>query len=51
MELVLKRIAQPEQDPQCVMIPTEFIKRDSCGPPRASRTKTVDETMQRATIK
>ena len=51
VELVLKRIAQPDQDPQCVMIPTEFIKRDSCGPPRASRTKTVSETMQRATIK
>ena len=51
VELILKRIAQPEQDPQCVMIPTEFIKRDSCGPPRASRIKTVSETMQRATIK
>src|ERR1700677_1289914 len=51
VELVLKRIAQPDQDPQCVMIPTEFIKRDSCGPPRASRIKTVSETMQRATVK
>jgi DNA-binding LacI/PurR family transcriptional regulator len=51
VELVLKRIARPDQDPQCVMIPTEFIKRDSCGPPRASRTKTTGETLQRATIK
>ncbi len=51
VELVLKRIARPEQDPQCVMIPTEFIKRDSCGPPRASRPKTAGETLQRATIK
>jgi DNA-binding LacI/PurR family transcriptional regulator len=51
VELVLKRIAQPDQDPQCVMIPTEFIKRDSCGPPRASRVKTVSETMQRAIVK
>jgi len=51
VELVLKRIAQPDQDPQCVMIPTEFIKRDSCGPPRAARTKTVSETLQRAAIK
>ena len=51
VELVLKRIAQPDQDPQCVMIPTEFIKRDSCGPPRTTRTKIVHETMQRATIK
>jgi DNA-binding LacI/PurR family transcriptional regulator len=51
VELVLKRIARPDQDPQCVMIPTEFIKRDSCGPPRASRSKTAGETLQRATIK
>src|ERR1700733_5682786 len=51
VELILKRIAEPDQDPQCVMIPTEFIKRASCGPPRASRIKTVSETMQRATIK
>src|ERR1700722_5809197 len=33
VELVLKRIAKPDQTPQCVMIPIEFIKRDSCGPP------------------
>ncbi len=51
VELILKRIAQPDQDPQCVMIPTEFIKRDSCGPPRASRSKTVSETMQGANVK
>jgi DNA-binding LacI/PurR family transcriptional regulator len=51
VELVLKRIAQPDQEPQCVMIPTELIKRDSCGPPRASRSKNVGETMQGATVK
>ena len=27
------------QDPQCVMIPTEFIKRDSCGRLNPSRDK------------
>jgi DNA-binding LacI/PurR family transcriptional regulator len=43
VELVLKRIAKLEQGPQCVMIPTEFIKRDSCGPPRASRTERVSK--------
>ncbi len=32
VELVLKRIANPEEDPQNVIIPTELIKRDSCGP-------------------
>jgi DNA-binding LacI/PurR family transcriptional regulator len=51
VELVLKRIAQPDQDPQCVMIPTEFIKRDSCGAPRTLHTKTVSEILQRAPMK
>jgi DNA-binding LacI/PurR family transcriptional regulator len=37
VESVLNRIAKPDQDPQCVTIPTEFIKRDSCGPVNASR--------------
>jgi DNA-binding LacI/PurR family transcriptional regulator len=30
VEMVLNRIANPRQDPQCVTIPTELIKRDSC---------------------
>jgi DNA-binding LacI/PurR family transcriptional regulator len=51
VELVLKRIAQPDQDPEWVMIPTELIKRDSCGPPRASRTKAINPTRERTTIK
>ncbi len=51
VELVLKRIAEPDQGPQCVMIPTEIIKRDSCAAPRASRITSGSETMQRATIK
>lgn len=33
VELALKRIAHPEQEPQSVLIPTQFVKRDSCGPP------------------
>jgi DNA-binding LacI/PurR family transcriptional regulator len=51
VELVLKRIGEPDRGPRCVVIPTEFIKRDSCGPPRASSTKIVGEAMQRAMIK
>lgn len=50
VELVLKRIAQPDQGPQCVMIPTEFIKRDSCGPPRAARSEKLSETRQQVTV-
>jgi DNA-binding LacI/PurR family transcriptional regulator len=41
VESVLNRIAKPDQDPQCVTIPTEFIKRDSCGPINASRGATL----------
>jgi DNA-binding LacI/PurR family transcriptional regulator len=34
VELVLKRTGNPEEeDPQSVVIPTQLIKRDSCGPP------------------
>jgi DNA-binding LacI/PurR family transcriptional regulator len=40
VESVFNRIAKPDQDPQCVTIPTEFIKRDSCGPVSASRGAT-----------
>jgi DNA-binding LacI/PurR family transcriptional regulator len=50
VELVRKRIAMPDQPPQCVMIPTELIKRDSCGPPRAPRNEKLHETRQRITV-
>jgi LacI family transcriptional regulator len=36
-ELVLNRIKQPHKEPQRVVIPSQFIKRDSCGPARAGR--------------
>jgi DNA-binding LacI/PurR family transcriptional regulator len=36
VELAISRITKPDQDPQCVVIPTEFIKRDSCAPPRTA---------------
>jgi LacI family transcriptional regulator, galactose operon repressor len=32
-EAVLKRIEDPDQAPQHITVPTEFIRRDSCGPP------------------
>jgi DNA-binding LacI/PurR family transcriptional regulator len=50
VELVLKRIATPDQPPQCVMIPTELIKRDSCGPPRAAGNEKLSESKQRITV-
>ena len=30
VELVLSRIAKPDQEPQRITVPTELIKRDSC---------------------
>jgi DNA-binding LacI/PurR family transcriptional regulator len=36
VELILNRIAKPDREPQIVTIPTEFVKRDSAGPVRAS---------------
>jgi DNA-binding LacI/PurR family transcriptional regulator len=49
VELVLNRIANPEQAPQRVTVPTELIKRDSCGPVSASRDTLSNESMQAAT--
>jgi DNA-binding LacI/PurR family transcriptional regulator len=45
VELVLNRIANPRQDPQMVTVPTEFIRRESCGPPPRSRSELPHEVM------
>ncbi|HEV2273739.1 MAG TPA: LacI family DNA-binding transcriptional regulator [Acidobacteriaceae bacterium] len=45
VELVLNRIANPELDPQSVTVPTEFIRRESCGPPPRLRTESPNETV------
>lgn len=37
VEAVLRRIEDPDQQPQLTTVPTEFIRRDSCGPPCESR--------------
>jgi DNA-binding LacI/PurR family transcriptional regulator len=44
VELILNRIAQPDQAPQRVTVPTELIKRDSCGPPSESERIRFDAT-------
>jgi DNA-binding LacI/PurR family transcriptional regulator len=36
VEMILNRIANPDQEPQRITIPTEIIKRDSCRPISAS---------------
>jgi DNA-binding LacI/PurR family transcriptional regulator len=49
VESVLSRIAKPDQGPQLLTVPTEFIKRDSCGPVRASTSAATSGTRQRTT--
>ncbi|MGH9616741.1 MAG: LacI family DNA-binding transcriptional regulator [Acidobacteriaceae bacterium] len=44
VKLVLSRIAQPSLAPQVVTIPTELIKRDSCGPVMAGKDIVAAET-------
>jgi DNA-binding LacI/PurR family transcriptional regulator len=39
VELALNRISQPDQPPQRVTVPTEFIKRDSCRPLAAQHSE------------
>lgn len=46
VELILKRIADPLLDPQSITIPTEFIKRDSCGQMRIMQSVSSEELTQ-----
>lgn len=50
VEMILNRIAKPDQEPQCITIPTELIKRDSCRSIPASREITFEQTIQNVTI-
>jgi DNA-binding LacI/PurR family transcriptional regulator len=47
-EMILNRIAKPNQDPQTVTIPTEFIKRDSCQQIFAPRHTAPGEALQKS---
>jgi DNA-binding LacI/PurR family transcriptional regulator len=51
VESVLNRIANPDQGPQRFTVPIEFIKRDSCGPVRASSSATASGSRQRTTTR
>ncbi len=48
VEFVFNRLAKPDQEPQRATVPTEFIKRDSCGPMSPARDKTLGETRPRS---
>lgn len=46
-EAILRRIEDPDQGPQRITVPTEFIRRDSCAPPPAPLRKALPpETME-----
>jgi DNA-binding LacI/PurR family transcriptional regulator len=47
VEFVFNRLAEPDQEPQRVTVPTEFIKRDSCGPVNVARDKALSESRSR----
>jgi DNA-binding LacI/PurR family transcriptional regulator len=50
VEMILNRIAKPDQAPQRITIPTELIKRDSCHSISTSQHMGFDEAPQRVTI-
>jgi DNA-binding LacI/PurR family transcriptional regulator len=50
VELLLNRIAKPGGPLQRITIPTEFIRRDSCGPVSGSPASASDEAVQGAAI-
>lgn len=47
VEMVLSRIAHPEQGPQRVTVPTELVKRDSCATASVARVPVLHESEQR----
>ena len=49
VELVLNRIAEPDQAPQRVTVPTELMKRDSAGPVNPLRTVNLREALTAGT--
>lgn len=50
-EAVLRRIEDPDQGPQRITVPTEFIRRDSCAPPPEPLRKQLSpETMEAVRI-
>jgi len=50
VELILNRIAKPDQAPQRVTLPTEFIKRDSCRPVSPSQDAAFEEPLQKLMV-
>ncbi|MGC2545820.1 MAG: LacI family DNA-binding transcriptional regulator [Silvibacterium sp.] len=50
VKVVINRIATPDRDYQCVTVPTEFVKRDSCSSLRASRNEKLKVRVQEVAV-
>jgi DNA-binding LacI/PurR family transcriptional regulator len=48
VELILNRITKPQQPPQHISIPTEFIRRDSSSPPAPQQSAARDTAQKLA---
>jgi DNA-binding LacI/PurR family transcriptional regulator len=48
VEMILNRVAKPGQEPQCITIPTELIKRDSCRAISAAEQIASEEAVSSA---
>lgn len=46
-ELVLRRIAAPDADPQQILLPTQVVRRESSGPPSATRDEAFPARQRR----
>jgi DNA-binding LacI/PurR family transcriptional regulator len=51
VEMILNRIARPDQAPQRVTFPTEFIKRDSCRSISPSQSIAFDDALQKVSTR
>lgn len=50
VETILNRIANPDQKPQRITIPTELIKRDSCRPISSSSDQPLKHTVENVPV-
>src|SRR5580658_7491456 len=50
VETILHRIAEPDQGPRRVVVPTEFIRRDSCRPPQSPQQLPLTQDRLKLTV-
>jgi DNA-binding LacI/PurR family transcriptional regulator len=50
VEMILRRIEAPDQKPQRITVPTEFIRRDSCGHPFEPQNQLLQEALHSTAV-